>query len=209
MERGVEARDLRQIRYGVEQRADGREIVRLVQRRERIQALEVGKDVGIDADGRRIREAAVHDAMADGAQRMIAEVLADERDDMRERSIMSERGAVGPSPLAQSFAARIEGFEARRRIDLFDLPVVQPSEIAAALGEQRELDARRAGVDDGDRIAHGGPGPPMAAPQGARSKRRGYHASAQARGEHDNGGVQVAAVTGGSRTARSHRSMRR
>ena len=69
MERGVEAGDLRQLRQAREQEADRREVVRLVQRRERHVFLQRVDDRGVDARRLRVLEPAVHDPMADAARR--------------------------------------------------------------------------------------------------------------------------------------------
>ena len=66
MKRGIEAGDLRQIGKALEQRADRREIVRLVQRRQRNVALEIvrARRASIRT-GSVVLRSAMHDAMAD------------------------------------------------------------------------------------------------------------------------------------------------
>ena len=66
MEGGIEAGDLRQVGRAREQRADRREIVRLVQRRQRDVAFEMREHLVVDQHRPVVVGAAVHDAMADG-----------------------------------------------------------------------------------------------------------------------------------------------
>ena len=61
MKRGVEARDLRQVRTGFPERPDGCEVVRLMKRRERRQGLQLGEDLRIDQDRLGVTPPAVHD----------------------------------------------------------------------------------------------------------------------------------------------------
>ena len=72
VERGIEAGDLRQLRRALEQAPDRREVVRLMQRRERNQLLERRHHVRIDAHRLREVEPAVHDAMSDADQLVAA-----------------------------------------------------------------------------------------------------------------------------------------
>ena len=71
VDRGVEARDLRQLRRALEHRADRRQVVRLVQRRERHELLELRDDRGVEAHGRGVVDAAVDDAVTDGREPVI------------------------------------------------------------------------------------------------------------------------------------------
>ena len=70
MKRGVEARDLRQRRRASRDGPDRREVVRLMQRRERNQRFELGERRVVDQHGLREAHAAVDDAMADGDEAM-------------------------------------------------------------------------------------------------------------------------------------------
>ena len=65
MERGVEAGNLRQMRKTRENGADRREIVRLVQRRERDIALKIGEHLVVDQNRTVVIGAAMHDAVTD------------------------------------------------------------------------------------------------------------------------------------------------
>ena len=65
VERGIEAGDLRQVGIAAKNGADRREVVRLVQRRERLIAFEVTEHRAIDQDRPVVFRAAMHDAMTD------------------------------------------------------------------------------------------------------------------------------------------------
>ena len=68
MERRVETRDLQQLRTGCQQGADRREIVRLMQRRQRNISLEIGDHRTIDHDRPVVLRSAMYDPMADRDQ---------------------------------------------------------------------------------------------------------------------------------------------
>ena len=69
VERGVEAGHLRaDLGRRSMQQPDRRQVVRLVQRRQRDELLQVGQHRRIRRTGRRIRQAAMHHAMADAGQ---------------------------------------------------------------------------------------------------------------------------------------------
>ncbi len=80
MEGGVEAGHLRQLRLPLDQRADRRQVVRLVQRRQRNVLLQRLKHARIDAHRRRILGAAVHDAVTDADEPVLAVPRAQECD---------------------------------------------------------------------------------------------------------------------------------
>ena len=134
VERGVEAGDLRQLRRALQQRADRREVVRLVQRRERHELLELRHDRGVDADRRGVVGAAVDDAMADRGEPVVRAVRRLQPvEDVRERAVVAELRARLPALLAGGLAGGVLRDEARRGVDALDLPA----------GDEREL-ARRA-----------------------------------------------------------------
>src|SRR4029450_1819118 len=72
MERGVEAGDLGQSRKLLGDRPDGREVVRLVQRRQRLELTQLLQHAIAYAYGARIKQASVHDAMAGGDDANVA-----------------------------------------------------------------------------------------------------------------------------------------
>ena len=73
MERGIEAGDLRHMRRRFGDGRDRRQIVRLVQGRQRRQLRERGHDLVIDPDRRGVMRAAVHDAMSECQHRRAVE----------------------------------------------------------------------------------------------------------------------------------------
>ena len=82
VERSVEAGHLRQLRQTFEQQADRREIVRLVQRRQRNEFLERLQHLRVDSYGPAELEPAMHDAVAYANQsRTGLDSRADERRD--------------------------------------------------------------------------------------------------------------------------------
>jgi hypothetical protein len=65
VKRGIEARHLREIGLSRGDRADASEIVRLMQRRQRTERLELGDRRGTDAHRRRELDAAMHHPVTD------------------------------------------------------------------------------------------------------------------------------------------------
>ena len=160
VERGVEAGHLRQLRQPLEQHPDRRQVVRLVQRRERDVLFERREHRRIDAHRLGVLEAAVHDPMTDADEPVLGEPLTQERDEVIERAVMTERDALAPRLLVDGRAAAVLGNEARRRVQPLGLPARDEREALRAVGEQRELEARRARVQYGDRIGHVSARPP-------------------------------------------------
>ena len=95
VEGGVEAGDLR---HGPGRspstRRIGGEVVRLVQRRQRLERGEPGEDVGVDQHGAVEVGAAVHDAVADGAELDAAEAVRASRGSPRWRRAGRGRSAA-------------------------------------------------------------------------------------------------------------------
>src|SRR5437762_7620428 len=151
MERGVEAGDLRKLRQSLEQRTYRRQVVRLMQRSERYVFLERADHGHIDAHGLRVFEAAMDDAMSDTDEPMLGELVAEKIDEMFERAVMTELDAAAPGLLGDDRAAAVLGDETRRRVQTFRLPARDERHAVRLLRKQRELEARRARIQDGDR----------------------------------------------------------
>jgi hypothetical protein len=83
------------LRRALEQHADRRQVVRLVQRRQRNVLLERRDDRRVQQHRRCVFETAVNDAMADADQPMVGEPGPDERDQVIERAAVAE---ARPSP---------------------------------------------------------------------------------------------------------------
>ena len=154
VERRVEARHLRQVRRAREHGPDRREIVRLVQRRERDVFFQRGQDRRIHAHGLRVFHAAVHHPVADPRQPMLGELGAQESDQMIERVGVGELDPITPRLLAEHLSGAVLGDEARRRMQTLGLPARNQLQLVTALGEHRELEARRARVQNGDCVGH-------------------------------------------------------
>ncbi len=89
------------VRGTLQKRPDRREVVRLVQRRQRNELLQRRDHGCVDANGLAELESAVDDAMADGDEAMLGELRAQERDEMVERAVVSQLGAFTPRFLAR------------------------------------------------------------------------------------------------------------
>jgi hypothetical protein len=90
MEACVEARDLPNVGHALEQLRDAGQVVRLVQRRERLELAQVVEHARRDDDRRRIARAAVDDAVADAGEGGAGEPRAQPR-----RQCVERRACVG------------------------------------------------------------------------------------------------------------------
>ena len=130
VERGIEAGHLRQVGLDRGDRADAGEIVRLMQRRQRAERLELGEHRRIDAHRRGEVDAAMHHAVTDAEQRRpVAEMLAQPAADHAKERGVARAAIVGPAAIDQHLTVGILGGEVRRGADALDL----------ALGRQLEL----------------------------------------------------------------------
>ena len=154
MERSVEARDLRQLRQAFEQCLYRRQIIGLMQRGEWNVLFQRGHHRRIDANGLRVLETPVHDAMADTDEAITRQVLAQERDQVIERTGMAERDAFSPRLFVDHRARMVFGDEARRRVQALGLSPRNHDSTIGAFREQRKLEARRARVQNGNCIGH-------------------------------------------------------
>ena len=158
VERGVEAGDLRQLRQRA--RAATRIGARLCgwcSGASGTQLLERREHVGVDPH--RLRELACRRARRDGrrpTRRVPAVLLAQEVDEVVERAVVPELRRPRPSASRRSSrpsrpwrrsAARCRGLRPGR--------AATSASSSPRVVEQRELDARRAGVEDEDRVGHG------------------------------------------------------
>ena len=74
----------------------GRQVVRLVQRRERNVFFEGREDLRVHADGTRVFASTVHDAVADADQPVFGIFRTQERDQVFERAVVAELDPVAP-----------------------------------------------------------------------------------------------------------------
>lgn len=149
MKRRVEHGDLRDVRERVAQRVDRVQAVRLMQRRQRRQRAQRIQHGIVDDQRLRVPRAAVHDAMRDRAQRDVRQLLPDPRRDP------GEHGTVGIACDQRQRAVRFR-IEADRHVvaapGRFTFVQRPPLGIAVRrVREDRELHARRTGIDDEER----------------------------------------------------------
>jgi hypothetical protein len=126
--------------------------VRLVQRRQRHQLGECLDHTGVDP--RRLGEfgATVNHAVPEGDDRPAGQKLAAHLHDLGGGGMVVER-AAGPSAFRHHGACRVHRLEMGCLPDALDLAAEQQGAVVAGF-VQRELDARRAGVEDSDAIGH-------------------------------------------------------
>ena len=153
MEAGVETGHLRQLGRLAQQDLDRLQRERLVQRRQRHVARQVGQHAGIDPRGLEVAAAAVHHAMRDRGEASAVQSRAHALQDQRQRR------AVGVCLVERNRERRNAAFAevGRRPADALHLAVPQRLARQRRGGrvEQRELDARRAAVEDQDQGRHG------------------------------------------------------
>src|SRR2546425_4015661 len=148
MEGGVEACDLRQLGPELRERLDGREVVGLVERRERNERFELLQDVGRHADGSGVLDAPVNHTVPRGDHGRLRRARLDPGEDRAERVVMADRRP--PGLVREPGAGRIMRDEVGARAQTVDLAAEAPRERRRSLTdfEHRELDRRRARVDD-------------------------------------------------------------
>ena len=129
--------------------------MRLVQRREGNQFLELRHHILIYANRCRVVDAAVHHTVSDGGQMVLGGVgRLQPVPDMGHRAVVPEPGARRPALLAHRLAGGVLGDEMGARVDAFDLAMCHNRRLDTGLREQRELDAGRASVQDKDCVSH-------------------------------------------------------
>ena len=154
VERGVEARHLRQIGIARGQGADRHQVDGLVQRRQRHQALERREHLVGDPHGLGEPLAAVDDPVSDPGERGPREVPVNPGADRCDRALVVRRLAGLAVTLDQRCSSGHADVQTRAHPDAFQLAVRLGGEVVRARVVQRELDARRAGVDDEDATGH-------------------------------------------------------
>ena len=119
-----------------------------------------GEQGGVDAGGRHVVAPAVGDAVTDRGQAMVAAVVRPGASRRCGRTRRRGRAARRrrPALLGQrSRRPRPSATKRGARADPLDLAAGDRRQRRAAQREHRELDARRAGVQDQDRVGHLGP----------------------------------------------------
>src|SRR5262249_55423140 len=118
-------------------------------------------DGAIDARRRGKLGAAMHDAMADTDHAPVDQERAAELQDLRRRAVVVEPG-LAPALLGHDGTCCVVRPEVRIDADALDLAAKQQGPVVAGFVE-RELDARRPGIEDGDAASVGGHGAMAAA----------------------------------------------
>ncbi len=152
MEGRIETSDLRQVRKARPNGTDRSEVVGLMQGRERNEALQARNHVVVDQDRPVIVRTAMDHAMTDcdGIELLR---LAQPGSDLLHRGRKVGRVLHAIALVDQPCSVGSLGAQPRARSDAVHLALDQALEIAAPRGpEHLELDARRAGIGDQDRI---------------------------------------------------------
>src|SRR5262245_7701242 len=82
------------------------------------------------------------------------EPLLEKRKEVIERTAVIKARAVFPRSFRLDRSITILRDESRGGVEALDLPTNVQLQLAAAVDEQRELDARGSGVENGDRVGH-------------------------------------------------------
>ena len=130
-----------------QQPRDRRQVVRLVQGRERDQALERFERRWLHPYRSRVLESSVDDPVPDAHQAMIREVVLQEVTEILDRAIVTECHST-PRLLGHDAARRVVRLETRRGVQAFDLAPKLERELTGTLREYGELDARGAAVQN-------------------------------------------------------------
>ena len=151
----VEAGNLQEVRLPFQDHADRGQVVRLVERRKGYEAFQTLDDCR--SNNSRVAEIGtpMHDAMAHRSRQSPTDLFPQECNDFVERGRRVADIRRGVTRVDQRAPLDILGQQSRARADSFDLALHAPLEaILARNGEQLELDARAARVDDQDGLLH-------------------------------------------------------
>jgi hypothetical protein len=154
VERGIEARDLRQRRMELRQRRDGGQVMWLVEWRKRNEAGELSDDCGVDPHWRLVGRAAMDDPMSSCDQAELREATIEPAEKRGKRFLMA--GAFGQMLVGERRARTVIRREVNPVTDAFAGAFAEKGDTRRldVAGEEREFDARRAGVENEDGVAH-------------------------------------------------------
>src|SRR5262249_11909072 len=133
---------------------DGPQVVRLVQRRQRHVCLQGRHHPGVDEHRPGKLPPAVDDPVTGRADAVLAELPPAPAEQELDRPRVPEFGTGLPGPLSDGLAGGIAGREVRLGEKLLDLAAEQQLG-RLAVEEDRKLEARRAGIQDKNRVSHG------------------------------------------------------
>ena len=150
----IETGHLRQLRKALHQTANGRKVVRLMQRRERNEPREVCDHFGVDLSWAIVVRTAVNNPMTDSDRLEVLRVLQPpSRGSHRGRDVWHLFQRIGL--VDQERVVRPVRTQTRPRSNSVKLTFHQTFEAGPSLDlKHLKFDARRAGVDDEDRV-HG------------------------------------------------------
>src|SRR5438270_5437879 len=107
MKCGAEARDLRQLGHAFGDNTDGRQIVGLMQRGERNEVLEPGKDLRVDQCWLRIFKTTMNDPVAHRDQAVVFAMPSQEFNQVADGTVVTEARALLPLASANVRTSRI------------------------------------------------------------------------------------------------------
>src|SRR5215211_1536395 len=99
----------------------------------------------------------MHNPVTHTDEPVLAEPLAEERDEIVECAGVSQRDTLTPRLFIQSRASSILSNKLGTCVQPLGLAARSECDALRAFGEQRELEARRARVQYGDCVGHDGP----------------------------------------------------
>jgi hypothetical protein len=151
MERRVEARDLGKLRRAFEQSGHRRQVVGLMERRQRDEALESLDRLGLDSHRRHELQAPVDDPVPYPPEPPTCQEVLQELAEIFDRPVMT-KGRSRPRLFSDDTSGGVARCEARRHVQALDLASELQGEVVLIFGEDGELDARGAGVQNEDRV---------------------------------------------------------
>jgi hypothetical protein len=156
MKSGVEAGDLRQLRGDLGQCADRGQVVRLVQRGQRNQLLQIGDDVLVEPDCPVVVQTAMHHPMTGGHDFDVAGTFFQPAQDVAQGAGMIQRRTARPFVALVDFPpGRVLDLKARIAAQTLHLALEQQGRFwPVAIRENSEFDAGRTGVDDQNALFH-------------------------------------------------------
>src|SRR5262249_4020871 len=157
MERRVEARDLGKLRRAFEQSGHRRQVVGLMERRQRDEALESLDRLELDSHRRRELQSPVDDPVSYPPEPPTCQVVLQELAEIFDRPVMT-KGRSRPRLFGYDTPRDVVRRETRRHVETLDLASELQGEVSPILGEDGELDARGAGVQNEDRVIRLGHG---------------------------------------------------
>src|SRR5215471_10583682 len=156
VERGVEAGDLRDVRLQSRTSANGREIMRLVQRSERLQFAKPLHDAIVDTNRRFELGAAMDDAVADRLQ-LAMTLLRKPGEKLMQKILVSEPGAAFIEVAGHNYlAAGLARDQMRSNPDLLDFTAQDIPQPRGRRTPSGKLEARRSGIEREDIAGHRG-----------------------------------------------------